>query len=200
MAVVIRMLRLFLGADWKARRICFTHEAPLVLSIHRIVLGQTPEFSCEFNGIVCTSQDLDIALPSADPVMADYIRHKLGVDSLVQRSVSDEVRQMTLTLMPRGRCTAEHVAALMGISRSTLSRQLADEGQTFSALVQSARMELAQRYVAERRRSLTDIAQLLGFAYSSAFSRWYKQSFGVCAAEQRTQFASASPRLAPSDR
>lgn len=192
--VVIRMLRLFLGADWKARRICFTHEAPADLSIHRSVLGQTPEFNCEFNGIVCTSQDLDTAVPSADPVMADYIRHKLGVDSLVQRTVSDEVRQMTLTLMPRGRCTAEHVAALMGISRSTLSRQLVDEGQTFSALVQSARMELAQRYVAERRRSLTDIAQLLGFAHSSAFSRWYKQTFGICAAEQRSQVGDAAHR------
>ena len=55
-------------------------------------------------------------------------------------------------------------------------------------------MELAQRYVAERRRSLTDIAQLLGFAHSSAFSRWYKQTFGICAAEQRSQVGDAAHR------
>lgn len=185
--VLIRVLRLFLGADWKARRICFVHAAPADLSVHRSVLGQTPEFRCDFNGIVCTSNDLDTPVPSADPVMADYIRHKLDVDSLVQRTVSDEVREMTLALMPHKRCTADHVAALMGVSRSTLSRHLATEGQTFGALVQSVRTELAQRYVADHRRSLTDIAQLLGFAYSSAFSRWFKHNFGVSAEAQRLQ-------------
>jgi AraC-like DNA-binding protein len=193
--VVMRMLRLFLGPDWKARRICFIHAAPADLSIHRRVLGQTPEFNCEFNGIVCTSQDLDTTVPTADPVMADYIRLRLGVDHFKQRALSDEVKQITLTLMPQGRCTADHVAALMGISRSTLSRQLADEGQTFSAVVQSARTELAQRYVLESRRTLADIAQLLGFSYPSAFSRWYKVTFGACAAEQRLQRSASSKSM-----
>lgn len=183
--VTLRMIRVFLGAEWRARRICFSHPEPGDLSVHRRVLGQTPEFNCDFNGIVCASRDLDAPIASADPVMSEYLRQQLQLDRLASATVSEEVRQMILLLMPRGRCTADQIAQLMGIHRRTLHRRLAGEGHTYAALLQGVRLDLAPRYVQERHRSLRDLAMLLGFGELSSFSRWYKTSFGATAQSQR---------------
>lgn len=180
-AVAIKTVRFFVGADWRPRRICFMHGAPIDVSVHRRVLGQTPEFGSDFNGFVCTSTDLDTPIASADPVVASYIRHELQSRQQATQHVADEVRQIVLVLLPRGRCTVDQVARLMGVTRRTLHRHLAEEGQVFSALVLTVRRELAARYALERSRSKSEIAQLLGFADLSSFSRWHRTQFGASA-------------------
>lgn len=184
-AVTMRLIKVFLGADWRARRICFTHPEPANLQIHRRVLGQTPEFLCDFNGIVCTSEDLDTPIASADPVLSSYLREKLQVESLVDQSVADEVRQMIMLLLPRGRSSVEQIAQLMGVHRKTLFRRLALEGQTYAALLQEIRLDLVQRYIHERRHAVRDLSLLLGFSEMSSFSRWYRMHFGHTAAQAR---------------
>lgn len=185
--VALRMLRMFLGAQWQPRSICFAHSRPKSLTEHRRILGQSPRFSQDFNGIVCTLEDLDSPIPSADPVMADYIRARLNADALSDDHprVADEVRQMIFILLPRGRCSVEQVASQMGITRRTLGRQLAREGETFTDLLHEVRKELAARYVVDHRRQLTGISDLLGFATLSSFSRWHRQAFGVTAEGSR---------------
>ncbi len=183
--VLMRMIKVLLGAEWRARRICFSHPEPGDLSVHRRVLGQTPEFNCEFNGIVCSSQDLDTPIASADPVMSEYLRQQLQVDTLTTLSTAEEVRRMIMLLMPRGRCTAEQIAQLMGLNRRTLYRHLAAQSQSYPALLQDIRAELVLRHLTDNRRPLRDVAQLLGFAELSSFSRWFKNRFGVTAEHYR---------------
>jgi AraC-like DNA-binding protein len=65
------------------------------------------------------------------------------------------------------------------VTQRTLHRQLAAEGESFSAIVHRIRETLAERYIAAERYSLTDISELLGFTAPSAFSRWFHQRFGV---------------------
>ncbi len=195
-AVTVRLIKVFLGADWRARRICFTHPEPANLQIHRRVLGQTPEFLCDFNGIVCTSADLDTPIASADPVLSAYLREKLQVESLVSHSVADEVRQMIMLLLPRGRSSVEQIAQLMGVHRKTLFRRLALEGHTYASLLQEIRIDLAQRYVQERRHSVRDMSLLLGFAEMSSFSRWYKTHFGQTAEQARRTLGRPSAQAA----
>lgn len=189
-AVVLRMIKVLLGAEWKARRICFSHPAPADMAIHRRVLGQTPEFNCDFNGIVCTSADLDTPIASADPVMSEFLQKQLQVDALGQVTVADEVRQMIMLLMPRGRCTAEQIAQLMGVTRRTLHRRLAAENESYPDILQSIRVGLSQSYVGEVRRPLRNVAQLVGFGDLSSFSRWHKETFGVTAESMRKNRAS----------
>ncbi len=42
--VAFRMLRNFLGSDWRPRRVCFAHDAPAERSIHERVFGRHVEF------------------------------------------------------------------------------------------------------------------------------------------------------------
>lgn len=199
-AVVMRMIKVLLGADWQPRRICFSHPPPSDLAIHRRVLGQTPEFRCDFNGIVCTSADLDTPIASADPVMSDFLQKQLRIDAMGQMTVADEVRQMIMLLMPRGRCTAEQIAQLMGVTRRTLHRRLDAEEESYLAILQAIRVGLAASYLAEVRRPLRDVAHLLGFGELSSFSRWYRETFGVTAESVRKSGGTAAPRALPTQR
>ena len=66
-----------------------------------------------------------------------------------------------------------------------LRRRLDEEGETFSAIVDDTRTALAERYLADGRLSLTDVAYQLGFAAPSAFSRWFRQQFDTSPTEWR---------------
>lgn len=186
--VMLRLMRQFLGADWRPRRTCFEHPAPRDLGTHRRVLGSAIEFDAEFNGIVCLASDLDARNPAADPAMARYALQLLDPAAQPRaRSVPEDMRRALLLLLPGGRCTIEKVSAHLGLASRTAQRALADEGQSFSALLNDARRELAARHVLESDRPLTEVALLLGFSAPSAFSRWYLGQFGRSARDARAE-------------
>lgn len=96
-----------------------------------------------------------------------------------------QVRQVVVRLLAAGACTVEQVALAFGVDRRTVHRYLAREGQTFSAVLESVRRDLAPGYVSDRRRSLAEVSGLLGFATPSSFSRWYRRNFGANPATDR---------------
>lgn len=183
--VTCRVLQVFMGAGWQPRLVCFSHPRPASLAVHHRVLGPAVEFGHEFNGIVCNADDLDAPNPGADPVLARYSQRLLAPALARSARLSDRVRQLIVLLLPRGLCRIEVVAQHLGVDRRTVHRRLLAEGTSFSALLEAERRALASRYVAGTDRPLTEVAALLGFAAPSAFSRWYRGSFGASAARQR---------------
>ena len=194
LGVMLRLMRQFLGAGWQPRRVCFDHPAPRDLSVHRRLFGRGVEFDAEFNCIVCAKADLDARNPSADPAMARYAQQLLDASAKPQRATMlEDVRRTILLLLPSGRCTIEQVAEHLGVACRTVQRGLAEQGQSFSSMVNEIRRELATRHVIESDRSLTEVAMLLGFSAPSAFSRWYHAQFGCSAKESRTTRAAGQP-------
>jgi AraC-like DNA-binding protein len=176
--VAFRMLRTFLGPDWRPRRVCFAHDAPADRSVHERVFGRNVEFGHDFNGIVCARADLEKPNPDADPELARLARKLLSAETPDEApSMVNEVRRLVVLLLGTGQCTIEMAAQHLGVDRRTVHRHLAREGQTFSAIVESVRRELAERYVGDRHRSLAEVSSLLGFAAPSGFSRWYRRQF-----------------------
>jgi AraC-like DNA-binding protein len=184
--VAFRSMEAVLGTEWKAKRVCFAHDAPADLSVHRRVFGRIVEFGHDFNGIICSRKDLDAPNPNADAEAARYAERLTesnfgsGADDMTAR-----VQQTVLTLLGSGRCTIELVGQTLGIPRRTLHRRLATEGRTFSDVIDAVRRELVVRYIADRHRSLAEVSTLLGFSSPSAFSRWHRRQFGTMASERR---------------
>ncbi len=178
-AATCRILREFLHDDWRPLTVCFVHDAPADLDAHHRALGPHVEFGCRFNGVVFYSRELDAPNAMSDPLLRPYARQYL--ESLLPRedtTTIDQVRGMIESLLPTGRCSSTYVARSLGMDRRTLHRHLTESGESFTSLVDAARIELAQRYVAHRDRPLTEIAEDLGFAALSSFSRWFKDRFG----------------------
>ncbi|MCO5401601.1 AraC family transcriptional regulator [Ralstonia soli] len=177
--VLFRLLRFFLGDDWHPKTIFFAHGAPKDRTVHTRVFGTNVEFGHAFSGIVCNASDLDLPLPSADPVMARYVRRYLDdLDPDGGKRMLDEVRQMVLMLLPSGRSTIDHIARHLGINRRTIHRHLAQDGTTFSSVLDAVRSELAVRYLNRGERQCAEISGLLGFSEPSAFTRWFGATFG----------------------
>src|SRR5215471_9631468 len=179
LGVTYRIMCQLLGSPSKDWLVWFSHSAPEDITTHLRVFGPRVEFGRDFNAIICLARDLDAPLPAADPVMARHVKQYLEpLLARVSATVTDKVRQLVYELLPSGRCSVARVASSVGMDRRTLCRHLARDAETFSSIVEAARADLAQRYVKDRGRSLSQVAYLLGFSGSSAFSRWFRERFG----------------------
>jgi len=173
--VAFRMLRQFLGPEWRPRRVCFAHDAPADTSAHSRIFGPCVEFGHDFNGIVCARADLARSNPEADPELARLAQGLLDAEPLdAQGAISRDVRVIVVILLGTGACSIDRVAQHMGIDRRTIHRRLANEGETFSGIVDAVRRELAERYLNDGRK-LIEVASLLGFSTPSGFSHWYRR-------------------------
>lgn len=195
LGVTVRLIRQLLGLEWQPRRVCLEHAAPADLSVHTQVFACPIEFGADFNGIVCNRADLDSRNPAADPAMIRYAQ-KLLDDSLrlSESRILDDVRRTIFLLLPTGRCSIEKVSEHLGVVPRTVQRRLAEHDQSFSSMLNDIRKELAARYVYESNRTLTDIAECLGFTAPSSFSRWYQAQFGISAKESRVRRQRESKR------
>jgi AraC-like DNA-binding protein len=183
---MVRVIRQLLKPDWQPQRVCFEHPAPSDLSTHHRFFGSRVEFDCDFNGIVCAKADLDARNPLADPAMARYAHRLIDESSISpQATILEDVRRTILVLLPSGRCSIEQVSEYLGVVCRTVQRRLAEQGQSFSSIVNEIRTELATRHVMESDRPLTEVATMLGFSAPSGFSRWYHSQFGCSPKESR---------------
>jgi AraC-like DNA-binding protein len=186
--VAFRTLQTLLGPGWKPRRVCFAHDAPADRSVHERVFGRIVEFGHDFNGIVCSRKDLEARNPNADPLMAKYAQGLVDANYAGKPAdMTVRVRELVVTLLSSGQCTIDLAAQTLGVNRRTIHRHLAEEGQTFSGIVDAVRRELAQRYVKDKHRTLTEVSSLLGFSAPSGFSRWYRRQFSGSASERRAR-------------
>ena len=196
--VLLRVMRQFLGADWHPRRVCFVHPPPRDVSVHLRLFGHCVEFNHDFNGIVCAKSELDARNPTADPAMARYAQQLLDVSTEPQApTMLEDVRRTILLLLPSGRCGIEQVAENLGVVCRTVQRRLAEQGHSFSSVVNNIRVELSTRHVTESDRPLTEVAALLGFSAPSGFSRWYQTQFGCSPKESRAVRGPVRRRHAP---
>ncbi len=187
-ATTCRTLASFLGAGWRPQLVCFVHGAPGRHGAHRRVCGADVAFDQDFDGVVCLRRDLDAEIATADPVMARQLaRYAEQAIRDRPRQPEERVRELVLLLLPGGQATIERVAAHLGVDRRTVSRRLATRGERFSTILDSVRAELTATYLGGGERSLTAIADLLGFSALSAFSRWHVQRFGESPSARRAR-------------
>ncbi|MCJ0762375.1 AraC family transcriptional regulator [Variovorax terrae] len=178
--VMFQVLRDLLGPGWQPRLVCFTHRQPRDARFHRSFLGTNLEFNSAFNGIVCAASDMARELTPEQGGLVSFARRFLDTE-LSQRKPArrETVRHLIAALLGNGRCTVERVAQHLGVSRQTLHRQLALEGEQFTSVLDSVRSEVALKLRNDSDHSLEDVASMLGFSSASAFAHWFRASFGM---------------------
>jgi AraC-like DNA-binding protein len=139
---------------------------------------------------VCLTADLDRPNTQADAAMASYAQS--FIDAIAHQghsSVVLDVRKSIYLLLPMGRASAAQIAQGLGMNVRTLQRRLDESGASFSELINAVRSELAQRYIANTDHSLGRIAEQLGYANLSSFTRWYITQFGAPPSAARGQLS-----------
>lgn len=184
--VLLLIFRAILGPQWHPRTVHFSHSAPSDLQIHRRVFRCSLEFDAAFNGLVCSSADLDRPNTQADAGMASYAQS--FIDAIAhqgQSSIVLDVRKSIYLLLPMGRAGVEQIAQGLGMNVRTLQRRLDEHAASFSMLVNEVRTELAERYIVNKNYSLGRIAEQLGYSNLSSFTRWFTAQFGMAPSAMR---------------
>jgi len=126
---------------------------------------------------------------------AEEISHRLRVASSFRASVENAI----LPLLPHGGVRLELIAQKLGVSKITLTRRLSDEGVRFSRTIDELRQTLATQYLQDRSLTISQIAWLLGYQQTSAFTHACERWTGMTPREAREYFLSRS-RLDQADK
>ncbi|WP_144394363.1 AraC family transcriptional regulator [Pleionea sediminis] len=78
-----------------------------------------------------------------------------------------------------GRISRQRVASELSLSEKTLERRLNQYNYSYRELIDTIRLELAQKYLSQTQYSIDDIARNLGYCDRSTFSKAYKKWTGV---------------------
>lgn len=144
-------------------------------------------FGAERDAMVFRRDDVERPLPTANRALARH-NERIVADYLARLdddNFSDRVRIRLVESLPSGGVDAADVARALNVSVRTLQRRLADEGTTYSGLLDQARRELAVRFIGEQRMPVKEATYVLGFSEPANFSRAFKRWTGVSPSDFR---------------
>lgn len=181
LGMILNLIRHALGPHWAPREVYFEHPRPEQWHEHCKVFDAPVYFEQPVNALVIPKQDVRCAMPESDPVLLmvlqDTIRRLNSVTP--HQGIVEKTRSQVQLMLSEGEPMLERVAERLGMSGGSLQRRLHDEAVNFSSVVDGVRRELAAHYLQQRKLPVSDMALLLGYSETSAFSRAFKRWFGA---------------------
>lgn len=184
----LMVIRKLSDLSWQLRR-CQLYGHPQTPSEQTELagfLGCRPEFGAE---------KMTLRFPatlSASPLAQAAIRNpRVGGDVATARTHLESSIQSALSyLLVSGTSRIDTVASLLGYSERTLRRRLTQYGLSYQGILDAFRLDQANKYLSSTHYRMSDIANLLGFANQSAFSRFYLRSTGLSPSRYRAGLVS----------
>jgi AraC-like DNA-binding protein len=185
------------GGRARVREVRFRHRPISPLRTYRRYFGCPVLFEQPAEGVVYSAADL--AAPIVDADARAYETAKSLIDSRFPPAsppLHVQARGVILQFLGAEYCNPDDVGAELGLHRRTLHRRLRAEGCSFQEIRDEVRRDVALYYVQETDAPLAEIAQKLGYAEHSVFSRSFQRWFGASPRRMRAQ-ARRRPPLAP---
>ncbi|MBB3119373.1 AraC family transcriptional regulator [Pseudoduganella violacea] len=176
--VLLRTLRCASGRD-DANPVAveYTFPPPANAHIYEQTFGCPVRFDMPNNVMEFSDADLVAALPNGGMPVSGEMLAKLAAAE--PKGFRGRVQELLTTMLPKGPPHRDSVAVQLMVSERTLQRRLAEEGTSFSQLVDDTRRELARQSLAAGDLSLKVLSFQLGFSEPSAFYRACKRWFGM---------------------
>jgi AraC-like DNA-binding protein len=90
-----------------------------------------------------------------------------------------EVRRLIVERLPRGSANIDAIADELNMGSKTLERRLAERSQSFSALLDATRYNVAKHYLEETDMRLSQVAYMAGYTEPAALVRAFKRWTGA---------------------
>ena len=179
-AWVVRMCQLNLGSYLSPVIVEMARPMPAEPERWESLLSSKVVFGSKKTSIKWSRADVQDRLVTGDPVLArvNDEQAEAYINSFLQNDISRSVVRKIISRLPDGPPDQQLIASDLCISNRTLQRKLKDEGTSYNDLLQSTRLQLANKYLRQRNRSVAEVTYLLGFSEPSAFSRAYKRWTG----------------------
>ncbi|MES1156294.1 MAG: AraC family transcriptional regulator ligand-binding domain-containing protein [Alphaproteobacteria bacterium] len=168
------------------REIWFPHARFAPLTAYRAHFGASSvRFSMPRQGLVITREALE-APRVADAQLKRIAEHFLQNTAPPRaETVSSRARVVIDRMMRTGDCTQADLARALGLHERTLQRRLQTEGTTFETIKDEVRREMAREFLAQPNVSFSRVAELLGYAETSALTRSSRRWFNATPSAMR---------------
>jgi AraC-like DNA-binding protein len=181
-----RIIGSLAGKDWRPIEAHLTYPPPRNRKYYRSFFGCPVIFNAEIDALVISARDLERPIPTAHPLIANYLEKRVEAIDIRPRQWDERVIEVVRALLAKGDCRVDRVAEQFGCTRRTIHRHLAECGTSFSEILDAERADLALRLIEDRERPLAAVAEQLGFSAQSAMARWFKGRFGRSVTEWRS--------------
>jgi AraC-like DNA-binding protein len=187
LSCILALCRLNFGEDLLPVEVKMKRSEPANFQQWHDHFGIRVLFSQSSDSIAFSATDADRKLTSSNRELVgsheDLVKRHLAF--MDRKNIKGRIRLAILEELPSGGVTEKRIATMLNMSRRTLRRKLGESGTTFSSLLLELRKELADRYIRDTKYSITEIAFMLGYAETSAFSRAFRQWFDTSPSEFR---------------
>ena len=182
LAVALRLAREGTGSQLAPLQVSFAHPAPEFAREHARFFGGPVRFDAGSHSMLIRAEDA-VRPMQADDALAAIIRRRLEkVLTTSQRQatvpLSGRVREILIDGLGDTTMTPDAVARTLGLSRRTLSRRLAEDGTSFSSILDGVRREFACALLQDHSLSVGDIAFFLQYSEPAAFNRSFRRWTG----------------------
>jgi AraC-like DNA-binding protein len=194
-ALLLNIMRSLCGRSWAPAEALFAHRRPDDVEPYRRFFDAPLRFDAGHYGLVFATHWLDRPLPDVDPELSRLLQQQ--VDALEARHGDDfpaQVRSVLQSALVTGDASADSVAALFSMHSRTLHRHLVGYGTSFRELVDDTRFEIARQMLVDSSLDVRHIADMLGYADPSAFTRAFRRWSGTTPALWRTQHIASRRR------
>ena len=178
-AMGYRALTDAMNGAWIPERVHIPLDRPDQAQTFERFFASPIEFNSTFAGFSFPTTELKRRNPWADSHMAQHAVSLLEMMPAPPEQIVDRTQHAVLLLLPVGKATLENVARNLGVHPRALQRQLNRGGRTFAGLLDETRRSLATLYLRSPGRTVSEVADLVGYSSVSSFTRWFTDQLGV---------------------
>ena len=191
LAAVVKFSRVIAGKDFNPAKICLKQSEPEDAGYYYELFRCLLEFNAKATTFVIRLEDVDKRLTGSNDQLAKLNEH-IVVKYLAHSEKHDIVNRVKAAIidgLANGQVTETSIANVIHTTPRNLHRKLQKEDTSFKTLLTEVRKELAQQYIQDRSKTLTEISFMLGFSEVSSFSRAFKGWTGRPPSEARQEVA-----------
>jgi len=180
LAIATNLLREICGAGFALREVNFAYRAPSDTSVFASHFAAPVRFNADRNALVFDAAFLERPIAGANAILRDFLASQVRKKERIWegRVAKDRIQRVMRTLLATGCISQDEVARAFGMNRRTFARRLQENGTSFRELLDTVRFDAARGLLSSSAVSLEDIANRLGYADVTAFSRAFRRWSG----------------------
>lgn len=191
MGMFCNVFRACAGPDWTPDAVHFEQARSENWRDIEEAFGAPALFDQPVNAILFRPQRAAMSMPNADARLLQLLRANLTGLGLgtAPPSLIDRIRATIRDHLGTHHLDLQLVSDALSVPWWTLRRRLAEENTSFTDLVDQVRRQLAEDYLVNSELQISQLADRLGYAEISAFTRAFKRWHDVSPAQYRKQRA-----------
>lgn len=157
-------------------------DEPAYTDDYRVMFSDNLRFARPTTRIIFAAEVLDLPVRRSEQELHGFLAHAPSNILVKYRDTTSLASRIKVQLrdLPAERWpTSEGLAQALCVSPSTFRRRLAEGGQTYQAIKDQVRQEMATVWLADASITYADIAERLGFADVSSFYKAFRKWSGT---------------------